>query len=228
MTIETGRIYHEDCMDTMERMEDFEIDLVIADFPYQEVSKNDKGRDKYKGGIRDIKKGEADVLIGKYMKITREIQNISKRGFIFCGIEQLSEIYSYLDDLNVTRQCCWIKDNPSPLNGKKNYLSTIENIVFFKRHSVSVNIDCKRSIFNYPVGSSNRHPTEKPIKLITEMLGDMTKEEDLIYDPFMGSGTTAVACERLNRRWIGSEISEEYCEVARERIKRERDQLKAF
>ncbi|MCD6166729.1 site-specific DNA-methyltransferase [bacterium] len=47
----------------------------------------------------------------------------------------------------------------------------------------------------------------------------------LVLDPFLGSGTTAVACERLNRRWIGIEINEEFCKIAKERIMKEGDRL---
>ena len=47
----------------------------------------------------------------------------------------------------------------------------------------------------------------------------------LVLDPFLGSGTTAVACERLNRRWIGIEINEEFCKIAKERIMKESNRL---
>ena len=53
-----------------------------------------------------------------------------------------------------------------------------------------------------------------------------SKDDNLILDPFLGSGTTAVACEKMGRRWIGIEISEEYCKIAKERIEQERKQLK--
>ena len=55
-----------------------------------------------------------------------------------------------------------------------------------------------------------------------------SKEFELVLDPFLGSGTTAVACERLKRRWIGIEIEEKYCEIAKKRIEAERRQLKLF
>jgi len=69
------------------------------------------------------------------------------------------------------------------------------------------------------------HPSQKPKQLILKLLED-SKTNGLVYDPFLGSGTTAVACERLNRRWIGIEISEAYCKIAAERIERERSQRK--
>ena len=52
--------------------------------------------------------------------------------------------------------------------------------------------------------------------------------KNIILDPMLGSGTTAIACERLNRRWIGIEIEEKYCEIAAKRIEKENQQLKMF
>ena len=70
------------------------------------------------------------------------------------------------------------------------------------------------------------HPHQKPVSLIAYLL---TKHDGkLIMDPFIGSGTTAIACERLNRKWIGIEISEEYCEIAAKRIERETRQGSMF
>ena len=69
------------------------------------------------------------------------------------------------------------------------------------------------------------HPTQKPIKVINWLL-EFTDNIGIVLDPFMGSGTTAVACERLNRRWIGIEISKEYCDIAVDRIKKETAQYK--
>jgi len=64
-----------------------------------------------------------------------------------------------------------------------------------------------------------KHPTQKPLKLIKYIIRKYTKKDDIILDPFLGSGTTAVACKELGRRYIGIEISEKYCEIAKNRIK---------
>jgi DNA modification methylase len=63
-----------------------------------------------------------------------------------------------------------------------------------------------------------KHPTQKPLKLIKYIVETYTKETDIILDPFLGSGTTAVACKSLGRRYIGIEISKEYCDIARKRV----------
>ena len=62
------------------------------------------------------------------------------------------------------------------------------------------------------------HPTQKPVKLFRDIIRDFSEEGDLILDPFMGSGTTAIACKQLNRNFIGFEISKEYCDIARKRL----------
>ena len=72
------------------------------------------------------------------------------------------------------------------------------------------------------------HPTQKPIKLITKLLNMFTNENDLILDPFMGSFTTAVACHRLNRRFIGAELDKEYFEKGSKRLAAEMAQLNMF
>jgi DNA modification methylase len=63
------------------------------------------------------------------------------------------------------------------------------------------------------------HPTQKPLDIISKMIKNSTKENDMVLDCFLGSGTTAVACKQLNRNYIGIEISEKYCEIARQRLR---------
>jgi site-specific DNA-methyltransferase (adenine-specific) len=62
------------------------------------------------------------------------------------------------------------------------------------------------------------HPTQKPTELFEEIIVDYSDSGDIVLDCFLGSGTTAVACKRTGRNFIGIEISHEYCEIARARI----------
>jgi len=63
-----------------------------------------------------------------------------------------------------------------------------------------------------------KHQNEKPLELIEYILKKHSNENDIVLDCFVGSGTTLVACEKLNRRWIGIELEEKYCEITKERI----------
>lgn len=71
-----------------------------------------------------------------------------------------------------------------------------------------------------------QHPAIFPEKLAYDHIVSWSNEGDVVFDPFMGSGTTAKMAERANRRWIGCEISKEYCKIAKQRVKNEREQLK--
>jgi len=77
-------------------------------------------------------------------------------------------------------------------------------------------------------GGKIEHPTPKPIGLMVDIVKDITRINETVLDPFLGSGTTAVACERLGRRWIGIEISEDYCAIAARRIAAETRQRMLF
>ena len=74
---------------------------------------------------------------------------------------------------------------------------------------------------NYTNDIFYEHPSQKPIQLIKKIVEENSKEGDLILDPFLGSGTTAVACKHLKRNFIGIEISPEYCKIAEQRLRQD-------
>lgn len=79
----------------------------------------------------------------------------------------------------------------------------------------------KRGIYTHCVNGPKRHgahPTEKPVSLFSELISDFTSAGQTILDPFMGSGTTGVACAKLGRKFIGIEIDEQYFDIACKRI----------
>ena len=64
------------------------------------------------------------------------------------------------------------------------------------------------------------HPTQKPKKVLRHFMEILSNEHDVVLDPFMGSGSTGVVCEQLNRRFIGFELNEEYYNISAQRIER--------
>ena len=83
-------------------------------------------------------------------------------------------------------------------------------------------------IYNFGTEKRKFNPAPFPYKLPALFIELLTFKDEVVLDPFIGSGTTAVACERLNRRWIGIEINPEYCGVTKQRVLREIRQLKIF
>ena len=81
---------------------------------------------------------------------------------------------------------------------------------------------------NKALNEKRYHPTQKPLCLAIKLLQDFSRRGQIVVDPFFGSGWTGKACEKLNIRWAGIEISEEYCEKAKNSIQADINQLKLF
>jgi len=91
-----------------------------------------------------------------------------------------------------------------------------------KKYNVLFNkVDESDDVWLTPKSEKTRlgHPTQKPVKLFRRIVKASSVKNDIVLDCFMGSGTTAVTCKQLNRNFIGFEISEKYCKIARERLK---------
>jgi site-specific DNA-methyltransferase (adenine-specific) len=197
-------------------MEDRSIDLILTDIPYGEVNRKTNG-------LRNMDKGIADSFNMELKSLCNEMCRITNGSiYIFCGTEQVSEIRKVLVENEMsTRLLIWEKPNPSPMNGEYIWLNNIECCVYGKYKGATFNEFCKGTILRFKSGSSKWHPTEKPLDMFQYLIKTSTKLGDLVYDPFLGSGTTAVACKSLGRNYVGSEISKKYCKIAEERLKQE-------
>lgn len=218
---EINKIYRSDCIEGMRKLPDKSVDLTLTDIPYGAVSKNGAERAKYVGQLRKIDKGLADIVTFELTDFLREVSRVTNGGvYIFCGVEQVSTIFSYFDSHKdfMVRQCAWRKTNPAPSNGQHMWLSTMENCIFAKRRKTKFNALCRPSVWDFPISRGKLHPTQKSLDLFEYLTQASTDEGDLILDPCMGSGTTAVAAVKLNRNFIGFEIEREYVDIANKRL----------
>jgi len=212
-----NKIHCADCLEFMKDIPDNSIDLVLTDPPYNISQKS--------GGLRELDFGEWDK--DKDNKIVfqalKEIDRVNNGTIIvFCGNQQFSYIYNFLKSKNYITKCLiWLKPNPSVINCQHSFVTGQELMVYAKKRNALFNPNFKLSYFKYPFPNQREHPTEKPIELIKELIKDCSKENDLILDPFLGSGTTAVAAKHLKRNFIGIEISPEYCKISRERLRQQ-------
>lgn len=206
-----------DCIPLIENMPNDSVDVTLTDIPYGEINRKDNG-------LRNLNKSNADITTFELDKFLNELYRITSGTIIiFCGQHQLSEIKNFFQDKQdlhkgTVRQIIWKKTNPSPMNGKNIYLSGIENAIWFKKRGATFNANCKNTVFEYPCGRNKLHPTQKNLKLIEELIVDNSNEQDIIFDPCMGSGTTGIACINTNRRFLGVEIDENYFDIAQQRI----------
>lgn len=208
------KLYHEDCIKVMQSMPDESVDFTLTDIPYNAVSRDSNG-------LRNLNKEAADVLTFDLAEFLKDVYRVTKNSIvIFCGKEQFSTIYSFFANQHGTvRPIIYEKTNPSPMNGQYVYLSGVEMAIWFKKKGAKTfNAHCKNTVFKYPNGSSKLHPTEKNHNLLADLILDNTNENDIVFDPCMGSGSTGVACMNTGRNFIGIEKDEKYFNIAKERL----------
>ncbi len=256
-----GTIYHENCIETLRRMDDDLIDMTITSPPYDDL------RD-YNGYVFPV----ADIAKSLYQK--------TKPGGVVIwvvgdrtlnGNETLSSFRQAITfqeaGFNVHDTMIYAKNNPIPSDCGKRYRQCFEYMFCFSKGQPATfnpitqmikqekafksfritkvgrndlahdhvapkerKIDnifyyADSEIFYYNVGTSSSkdkvafgHPAIFPERLVEDQIRTWTNEGDVVYDCFMGSGTTAKIAHQFGRRWIGSEISAEYVAIANERL----------
>ena len=227
-------IYNMDCLVGMKQIPDGTIDLCVTDPPYLIetqgggiYTQEDK---QYVKELNDIKDGFRTEILDELCRVMKRI-NI----YIFCSQKQIIPLTDYF----VTKRGCnwnllsWHKDNPVPACGNK-YLTDTEYLLFFRQKGVKLfgNFDTKRTWFNTPLNQSDKekwgHPTIKPLGIVRTLVFNSSEEGETVLDPFMGSGTTAIAAIREKRHYIGFELNKEYFDKACKRIDTEQRQLSLF
>ena len=220
----TYKLYQGDCLEVMKDISDRSIGLVITDPPY-EISTTGAGMYKqadkqYVKELNGMKDGFSEEVLDELCRVMKKI-NI----YFFCSQKQIIPLLDYF----VKKKKCnwnilsWHKTNPIPACGNK-YLTDTEFILFFREKGVKVygSFDTKRTWYATPLNQSDKkkygHPTVKPLSILENLVVNSSQEGNIVFDPFMGSGTTGVACLNTNRNFIGIELDEGYFEIAQNRI----------
>jgi len=213
-------IIHHDCIETMRKIPNNYFDLILTDIPYGKCDIVNNGIWDRNPKMQHIHKADKETF--NLDDFLSEAQRICKGSFyIFCGAEQISPIKEGLSKNNTTRLLIWEKTNPMPINGEYVFLSGIEACVWAKKKGATFNALHRNTVFRYPLAQDGTaHPTTKPIRLFEEFIKISTNEGDKIFDPCMGSGTTAIASKALNREWCGCEINKDYVDIAETRLKK--------
>lgn len=214
-------IYNTDCIEFMKKMAKGSVNCVLTDIPYGEVSRANNGLSQ----MKNSDKGAADATtfnLDEFLPLVDKVA--SDNIIIFCGKGQFSTIYNYFaaKSVGTVRQLIWKKTNPVPSNGKYVYLSGIEDAVWYRKPKGTYNGYCKNTVFEYPIQSRQIHPTEKNHKLFEELILDNTNEGQIIFDPCMGSAVSGLMALKNGRNFIGCELNEEFFNIAKERLIKEK------
>lgn len=227
--IKTYRIIHGDAYQEIKKIPDNSIDLILTDPPYDiPISK---------------KKIEGTAMTKSYMSLMQELTNAGITNSIdynilndFVRVMKTINIYiwcnkkqiPYYLDFFVNKHMCkyeilvWIKSNPIPCYGN-NYLNDKEYCLYFRKNKkIHTTYDSGHTYWITPTNKKDKkmygHPTIKPQAIIEDLILNSSDIGDIVFDPFLGSGTTAAASLKLGRRCIGIESNLNYYSISEKRV----------
>ncbi|CAN1644616.1 COG0863 DNA modification methylase [Candidatus Nanopelagicaceae bacterium] len=240
-----NKIYNESCLDTMKRLSDNSVDMVITSPPYNMNLRIRNGKycsrqivkeisTKYDGFSDNL---PIDEFYAFHSEVIRELLRVSNLVFYNIQIVTGSKraffkiIGDFSEDLKEI--IIWDKGNGQPamqeqvLNRRSELLLVFEKDYPISRQFRSATfkrgtLDDVWLIKRQRKKDVNNHGATFPEELIQKILENFSKEGDTIYDPFLGTGTTAIVSKMMNRNYLGSEISKEYFEISKRKLKENR------
>jgi site-specific DNA-methyltransferase (adenine-specific) len=224
-----------DCIEHLSSIEDKSVDLILIDPPY--LISRDSNFKKVSSSAKQemITKYDISIDFGDWDKeeldwnfLFKEYVRILKKGgtiIVFYDIWKSSEIKEIADKfkLKQPRIGAWVKTNPVPINSKNNYLSNASEyfFTFIKGSKPTFNSQYDKGFYHYPICHGRErydHPTQKPLRLIMDLIEKHSNPGDLVLDTFAGTGTVGEACQILNRDCILIERDEKYFNIIEQRL----------
>ena len=202
-----NQIIHGDCLDVMREMPDKSVDFVLTDPPYGLNYKSNYY--KYANPHPEIENdNELFINVDECWRVAK----VSGSLFIFNSHKKP------LVDFRIRNQVVWVKNNWSAGDLTGDFGNQYELIAFLPKPEFSIIGKRLSNVWLCDREPPLLHPTQKPVDLICKIIRCSTNEGDIVLDPFLGSGTTAEACKLTHRRFIGIEINDEYCQIAKSRL----------
>ncbi len=217
-----GEIVCGDCLDVMRQMPDRCVDLVLTDPPWFTPAMHYQSRVKWQRNYGDLSPLKVwwEVVAKELARLTKDTGHCLS----FCNGDSLAAFYpGFYNQWPKLKVLVWDKINP----GLGAIWRGQHELIIAARGEASKRKDdgkLRRDVLSHKATPSAKrcHPVEKPIPLLVELIDATTNEGDWVFDPYIGSGTTAVAADRLGRRWFGCDINPEYVNMALERVVKDR------
>ena len=222
------KLINGNCLDTLKNIPNESIDLIVTDPPYPTTSRGNAGNS---GGMfqKDInKKGKVFTYNNINCKeYAPEFYRLLKDGshcYVMTNHINLIDMLNTFTDIgfHFIKSLIWNKGNK--IMGQY-YMSQYEYILFFRKGKGKKINNCGTSdilsISNKKTkdkDGKNIHDTEKPVELMEVLVNNSSQENELVLDPFMGVGSTGIACIKNKRNFIGIEIDENYFNIAKSRL----------
>ena len=223
-----GKLINGGCMEYMRTLEDESIDLIVTDPPYPTTSRGHAGNS---GGMfqKEInKKGKVfehnNIDCTEYAPEFYRLLKDGSHCYVMTNHINLIKMLNVFTDcgFHFIKSLIWNKGNK--IMGQY-YMSQFEYILFFRKgYGKKINNCGTADILSVPnkktkdTNGKNIHDTEKPVELMKILIENSTQKGDIVLDPFVGVGATALACIESERDYIGIELDENYYNIANERV----------
>ena len=224
-------LLHGDSRGLIKKLPDNYVDFILTDPPYN-IGKHSTGnipllgRTPMNNDLADWDHVDfnPEEWVEEFIRVLKPTGNL----FIFTSYNQLGRWYSSLDHRFDTSQfMVWHKTNPAPKIFKAGFLNSCEMVFCCWNKKHTWNFISQAEMHNFiecPICvrperlSDPKHPAQKPTAILKKMITIASNEGDIVFDPFMGVGSTGVAALSLNRKFIGFEIDKTYFDAAKNRI----------
>ena len=226
--MELNQIYNKDVLELMKTMSDESIDLLVTDPPYKVTARGNAGNS---GGMMQDKlsmQGKIfkhnDIKPSEYIPEFYRLLKDGSHCYIMTNHVNLHEMLNVAKEsgFHFIKSLVWNKGNK--IMGQY-YMSQFEYILFFRKgRGKKINKCGTADILEIPnkktkgEDGKNIHDTEKPVELMKVLIENSSNIDEVVFEPFMGVGSTIMACIELDRKYIGCEIDEKYYNIAKNRI----------
>jgi len=237
--MEINKIHQGDCLELMKEIEDKSVDMILCDLPYGITNcKWDKvlSLEIIWKQYNRILKNDGIIALTAVQPFSLSLINSNPKMFKYSWYWEKNNVSGFVNakrrPLKVIEEVLiFSKSVPRyfPQGLQKLKKPRVRSAKIGKAVAMSGFYDgYKQTYTNYPknllkfkLDSVKLHPTQKPVKLFEYLIKTYTNEGDLVLDNCAGSGTTGVACKNLKRNFILMELEEEYCKIARTRLRQE-------
>ena len=222
--MEVIKLYCDDCLNIMKQIENESIDLIVTDPPYLIKYKTNRRKNKDHDFCSEILNDDNEQLIIDYIRECYRILKNNTAMYMFCNCDKVDFFKQELENagFKIKNMIIWVKNNWTAGDLKAQFGKQYEIIFLVNKGRKCFNGKRITDVwmFDKISGKKQLHQNQKPVDLLKQCILKHSDENDIIFDGFMGSGSTGVACIETNRKFIGVELDKKYFEIAKERIEK--------
>lgn len=222
--MEDIKLYCDDCLNIMKQIENESIDLIVTDPPYLIKYKTNRRKNKDHDFCSEILNDDNEQLIIDYIRECYRILKNNTAMYMFCNCDKVDFFKQELENagFKIKNMIIWVKNNWTAGDLKAQFGKQYEIIFLVNKGRKCFNGKRITDVwmFDKISGKKQLHQNQKPVDLLKQCILKHSDENDIIFDGFMGSGSTGVACIETDRKFIGVELDKKYFEIAKERIEK--------